>query len=78
MVVHVFVQTGGTTDVEKARVDMMADGAMDFRNGLVMLCYNPSGVSFHRSTRKCILTSKHILAVPGIEVTGADKTVQKI
>jgi len=29
----------GTTDIEKARVDMMAEQSMDFRNGWVRLCY---------------------------------------
>lgn len=32
----------GKTEKEKALVDMMADVAMDFRNGWVGLCYNPS------------------------------------
>ncbi|CAH1782508.1 unnamed protein product [Owenia fusiformis] len=31
----------GTTDLERAHCDMMADQAMDFRNGFVRLCYNP-------------------------------------
>jgi len=31
----------GVTEQEKAWVDMMADEAMDFRNGWVRLCYNP-------------------------------------
>lgn len=31
----------GTTVLERARVDMMADQVMDFRNGWVRLCYNP-------------------------------------
>merc|ERR1712013_66406 len=32
---------GGKTEKEKAMADMMADQAMDFRNGWVRLCYNP-------------------------------------
>jgi glutathione S-transferase len=32
----------GKTEVEKVRVDMMADNAMDFRNGFVRLTYNPN------------------------------------
>lgn len=31
----------GTTDEERAVVDMMADQVMDLRNGFVRLCYNP-------------------------------------
>jgi len=31
----------GTTDAEKAHVDICADAVMDFRNGFVRLCYNP-------------------------------------
>jgi len=31
----------GITEQEKVLVDMMADEAMDFRNGWVRLCYNP-------------------------------------
>jgi len=31
----------GKTEQEKVWVDMMADEAMDFRNGWVRLCYNP-------------------------------------
>jgi len=31
----------GKDETEKAMVDMMADQAMDFRNGWVRLCYNP-------------------------------------
>lgn len=31
----------GKTEVDKVRVDMMCDNAMDFRNGFVRLCYNP-------------------------------------
>ena len=36
----------GKTEQEKAWVDMMADNAMDFRNGWVRLCYNPNFVRF--------------------------------
>ena len=35
----------GKTEQEKVWVDMMADEAMDFRNGWVRLCYNPKFVS---------------------------------
>ena len=35
----------GKTEQEKVWVDMMADNAMDFRNGWVTLCYNPQFVS---------------------------------
>lgn len=31
----------GKTDVEQANVDMMLENAMDFRNGVVRMCYNP-------------------------------------
>merc|ERR1712029_1089233 len=31
----------GKTEVDKVRVDMMCDNAMDFRNGFVRLYYNP-------------------------------------
>ena len=34
----------GITEQEKVLVDMMADEAMDFRNGWVRLCYNPKFV----------------------------------
>ena len=36
----------GKTEQEKVWVDMMADEAMDFRNGWVRLCYNPKFVSY--------------------------------
>jgi glutathione S-transferase len=32
----------GKTEEEKVRVDMMAEQSMDFRNGIVRLCYNPN------------------------------------
>jgi len=31
----------GSTEMERARVDMAADQVMDLRNGFVRLCYNP-------------------------------------
>merc|ERR1711963_818949 len=31
----------GKTEAERANVDMMLDNAMDFRNGVVRMCYNP-------------------------------------
>lgn len=31
--------TGGETEDEKVRVDIMENQAMDFRNGFVRLCY---------------------------------------
>jgi len=31
--------TGGETEDEKVRVDILENQAMDFRNGFVMLCY---------------------------------------
>lgn len=31
--------TGGETEDEKVRVDLLENQAMDFRNGFVMLCY---------------------------------------
>lgn len=31
--------TGGVTEDEKVRVDIMENQAMDFRNGFVMMCY---------------------------------------
>lgn len=33
------LKTGGETEDEKVRVDIMENQAMDFRNGFVMLCY---------------------------------------
>ena len=41
---------GGQTEVEMARVDMLADQAMDFRNGLVRLVYNPRFVRYQSSS----------------------------
>lgn len=35
----------GKTEAEMVRVDIMAEQSMDFRNGLVKLCYNPMFVS---------------------------------
>jgi glutathione S-transferase len=35
----------GKTESEKVRVDMMENESMDFRNGLVRLCYGPDFVS---------------------------------
>lgn len=35
----------GKTEDERVRVDVMAEQSMDFRNGLVRLCYNPAFVS---------------------------------
>jgi len=32
----------GTTDAERAMVDMLADQVMDFRNGFIVLCYGSS------------------------------------
>ena len=32
----------GKTDAEKARVDLMAEQSMDFRNGIVRISYNPN------------------------------------
>ena len=44
----------GVTEQEKAWVDMMADEAMDFRNGWVRLCYNPryvrNSIDVHSNT----------------------------
>lgn len=31
--------TGGETEDEKVRVDVLENQAMDFRNGFVMMCY---------------------------------------
>lgn len=31
--------TGGETEDEKVRVDIMENQAMDFRNGFVIMCY---------------------------------------
>lgn len=36
--------TGGETEDEQVRVDMMENQAMDFRNGFVKLCYTPDFV----------------------------------
>ena len=33
----------GTTNIEKARADMMLENAMDFRNGFVKMAYNATG-----------------------------------
>lgn len=33
------VITGGETEAEKVRVDLLENQAMDFRNGFVRLCY---------------------------------------
>ena len=35
----------GKTEEERVRVDIMENQSMDFRNGWVRLCYNPSFVS---------------------------------
>ena len=32
----------GQSEAERVRVDILAEQAMDFRNGLVRLCYNPN------------------------------------
>lgn len=32
----------GKTEEERVRVDILAEQSMDFRNGLVRLCYNPN------------------------------------
>ncbi len=39
--------SGGKTEAERVKVDIMADTAMDFRNGAVGLFYNPNFVSFY-------------------------------
>lgn len=36
--------TGGETEEEQIRVDVLENQAMDFRNAFVMLCYNPDFV----------------------------------
>jgi glutathione S-transferase len=37
----------GKTEEEKVRVDMLENESMDFRNGLISVCYNPDFVSTH-------------------------------
>ena len=39
----------GKTEAEKVRMDIMENEAMDFRNRLVRLCYNPDFVRFSDS-----------------------------
>lgn len=41
----------GETEGERVRVDILAEQLMDFRNGLVRLCYNRNFVSFPRLDR---------------------------
>ena len=42
----------GETVADKARVDMMADCAMDLRNGIVRLAYNPEFVRISKTKWK--------------------------
>lgn len=46
--------TGGETEEEKIRVDMMENQIMDFRMQLIQLCYNADHVSFlsRKASRK--------------------------
>lgn len=39
------LSAGGESEEELYRVDMLENQAMDFRMGLVMICYNPDYVS---------------------------------
>ena len=45
-VTYFFHTTGGKTEKDMVRVDMLADQTMDLRNGLNRLVYNPRFVSF--------------------------------
>ena len=49
-----FWPTGGDTEEERIRVDIMENQIMDFRMQLVQLCYNPDHVSFlnRKASRK--------------------------
>ena len=42
-----FYVVDGSTEEEKAIVDMMLDQVMDLRNGVVRLCYNKDYVGIH-------------------------------
>eukprot|EP00096_Caligus_rogercresseyi_P001232 TRINITY_DN11961_c0_g1_i1.p1 TRINITY_DN11961_c0_g1~~TRINITY_DN11961_c0_g1_i1.p1 ORF type:complete len:255 (+),score=65.90 TRINITY_DN11961_c0_g1_i1:106-765(+) len=44
----------GKSEAEKWKVDLIAEQAMDFRNGFVHLCYNPNFESLHQNYLKSI------------------------
>jgi len=45
----------GKTDEERARVDMLAEQSMDFRNGWVRLCYAAAAGADYESSKKAYL-----------------------
>ena len=57
---HVDVISVGKSEKECAYVDMMLENAMDFRNGVVRMVYNPEYVSMHACFSLKFMCSQHI------------------
>lgn len=62
---HVDVISVGKSEKECAYVDMMLENAMDFRNGVVRMVYNPEYVSMCAcfSFKFVCAQSKHLMVV---------------
>ncbi len=53
----------GKTEDERVRVDIMAEQSMDFRNGLVRLCYNPAFVRIWKLGYFLLLRGRQLLTL---------------
>ena len=58
---HVDVISVGKSEKECAYVDMMLENAMDFRNGVVRMVYNPEYVSMSACFSLKFMCSQHSL-----------------
>lgn len=53
--------TGGESEDEKVRVDILENEAMDLRNGFVRICYTDPVSSFQKSMMRCFQSASPLM-----------------